>query len=260
LKKQMPITHITFLIGCLAIAGIPFLSGFFSKDEIMANAFAYNPVLYAITFLAAMMTAFYMFRLYFLTFTGTFRGTAEQKHHLHESPALMSIPLVVLAVLSVIGGYVGLPAVISEHHTLQMFLSPVVKNATHGHLSHTTEWLLMGLSVIGVLVMIAWARKATKAASFPEQVGLNKVLEQKWYVDELYNAIVFQPLMRLGQFINTFFDTKVIDGAVNGIGKLTKWGSDRMRFMQNGMVGTYLFIMVIGAIAICAISFFCIYQ
>ncbi len=128
LGSKMRVTQITFLIGCLAIAGIPGLSGFFSKDEILASAWSHNKAIYWLGVVGAMMTAFYMFRLYTLTFTGKFRGTHEQEHHLHESPAAMTIPLVILAILSIIGGYVGLPPVISEHHTLNEFLTSSVTN------------------------------------------------------------------------------------------------------------------------------------
>src|SRR5690606_17038586 len=134
LGKHMKVTQITFLIGCLAIAGIPGFSGFFSKDEILAATFAHNKAIYVLGLIGAMMTAFYMFRLYTLTFTGKFRGTHEQEHHLHESPAAMTLPLIILAILSVVGGFVGLPAVFSEHHTLSSFLSSVVTNGAEHHL------------------------------------------------------------------------------------------------------------------------------
>src|SRR4029079_1339633 len=140
LKKYMPTTHSTFLIGCLAIAGIPGLSGFFSKDEILAGAFAHSPILYYIGLGGALMTAFYMFRLYAMTFRGKFRGTHDQEHHLHESPAAITIPLAILAVLAVIGGWIGIPEVFMHGgHRLEAFLEPVFANtneyvkANHPH-------------------------------------------------------------------------------------------------------------------------------
>lgn len=258
LKKKMPITNITFLLGCLAIAGIPGFSGFFSKDEILAAAFAKNPVYYYVGLAGALMTAFYMFRLYFLTFTGTFRGTHEQEHHLHESPAAMTLPLIVLAILAVIGGYVGIPEVIGEHfgvhHLLSEYLSPVVQNFDVHHLSHTTEWMLMGLSVGLVVVTIIIAYSRTKKPDFKENTGLAKVLENKWYMDELYDTVFIKPVKSLSIALDKYAERKGIDGAVNGIGRLVNWGSGRMRLLQNGQVGTYIFAMVIGVIVLFAVG------
>lgn len=254
LGKKMRITQITFLIGCLAIAGIPFFSGFFSKDEILAAAYAKNPVYYYLGLAGALMTAFYMFRLYFLTFTGTFRGTHEQEHHLHESPAAMTIPLIVLAILSIAGGYIGLPEVVSEHHALREYLAPVVQNFGEHHLSHETEWMLMGLSVGLVVVMIVWVYARTKKPDFKENTGIAKVLENKWYVDELFDAIIIRPLKGLSLALDKYAERSGIDGIVNGVGRLVNWGSSRMRLLQNGQVGTYIFAMVVGVVILFAIG------
>lgn len=256
LGKHMRITQITFLIGCLAIAGIPGFSGFFSKDEILASAFAHNPVLFYMALAGAMMTAFYMFRLYFLTFTGPFRGTHEQEHHLHESPAAITIPLMVLAVLSVVGGYVGLPPVISEHHAFNTYLAPVVSNFNVHHLEHATEWMLMGVSTGLVIVMIIVAYSVTKRPNFVPNTGLAAVLENKWYVDELYDIVVIRPLNGVSNVFNRFVEKAGIDGMVNGVGKTVRWGSDRMRMLQSGQVGFYIFVMVIGITVLFALSFF----
>ncbi|MBL7717904.1 MAG: NADH-quinone oxidoreductase subunit L [Flavipsychrobacter sp.] len=255
LGKHMAITQGTFLIGCLAIAGIPGFAGFFSKDEILAAVYGHSPVLFALALAGALMTAFYMFRLYFLTFRGKFRGTHEQEHHLHESPAAITIPLVVLALLSIAGGYVGLPAVISEHHTLATYLSPVVSNIGAHHLSHETEWMLMGISVSLVLVMIAVAYNVTKKASFAPNTGIAKVLENKWYIDELYDAVIVRPMAALSRFSDKFVERAGIDGLVNGVGKTVRWGGDRLRLMQSGQVGFYIFVMVLGMVALFAFSF-----
>lgn len=255
LSKHMRITSITFLIGCLAIAGIPGFSGFFSKDEILASVYAHSPVMYYLTLGAALMTAFYMFRLYFLTFTGTFRGTEEQRSHLHESPAAITIPLVVLAILAVVGGYVGLPPVISEHHILNDYLSPVVQNFNLHHLDHNTEWMLMGLSTTLVIVMIFVARATTKKANFAPNTGIAKALENKWYIDELYDAVIVRPIGALSTVLNNIVEKMGIDGLVNGIGKGIHWGSNRVRLMQSGLVGFYIFIMVIGITLLFAFSF-----
>lgn len=262
LKKWMPVTNITFLIGCLAIAGIPGFSGFFSKDEILAHAFGYNKIIYALALVGALMTAFYMFRLYYITFTGKFRGTHEQEHHLHESPAAITLPLIVLAILSVIGGYVGLPEVFGAPHLLAEYLSPVFAPSApylHAeHLSHALEWGLMGLSTVLVIVMIFIARGKFRQYedTGAENTGLAKVLENKWYVDELYDAIIVKPLMVLSRFFQDVVERAGIDGLVNGVGAGVKWGGRQIRLLQNGQVGFYIFAMVIGMIVLFVISLF----
>jgi NADH-quinone oxidoreductase subunit L len=256
LGKHMKITQITFLIGCLAISGIPGFSGFFSKDAILTAAYAHNPILYALGIVAAMMTAFYMFRLYFLTFSGKFRGTEEQHHHLHESPAAMTLPLIVLAILSIVGGYIGLPEVMSEHNQLAEYLAPVVKNAGEHHIAAGLEWTLMGVSVVASVIMIIFAFVINKKAEFKPNTGLAKILENKWYVDELYQAIVIRPIEALSGALDKFAERMGIDGLVNGVGKSVRWGSDRLRLLQNGQVGFYIFVMVIGMVALFAVGFF----
>ncbi len=205
LKKHLPITHITFLIGCLAISGIPVFAGFFSKDEIPAGLFAKNPALWGIGILGSLMTAFYMFRLYFLTFHGKFRGTHEQEHHLHESPASMTVPLIILAVLSTIGGFIGLPVMLGENaHKLKAYFAPLFQTTNtlleqagvHAHhLSHATEWALMGASVGLVLIVIFICRsvyvgKQVVPAADSKERGFGKVLSYKYYIDELYDTLI----------------------------------------------------------------------
>jgi NADH-quinone oxidoreductase subunit L len=258
LGKKMRITQVTFFIGCVAIAGIPPFAGFFSKDEILAAAFAHNPVLYFAALAAALMTAFYMFRLYFLTFTGNFRGTHDQEHHLHESPIAMTFPLMVLALLAAISGFVGLPEVFSEHHALNEFLGAAVTNGVHHPLEHSTEYMLMGLSVTLVVAMILFAYAKTKKPNFQPNTGLAKILENKWYVDELYDGVIVNPLLKFSSFLDRIIERKGIDGGVNGVGKLVRWGADRMRLLQNGQVGAYLFTMVIGIVLIFVIGLFCV--
>ncbi len=256
LGKHMRITQITFLVGCLAISGIPGFSGFFSKDAILADAFAHDPVLYYLGVAAAMMTAFYMFRLYFLTFTGGFRGTHDQQHHLHESPPAMTLPLVVLAILAIVGGYVGLPEAMSEHNLFNEFLKPVVSNFGDHHLAATTEWMLMGVSVGVSVIMIIVAYVMHKTPNFVPSTGIAKMLEDKWYVDEIYNAIIVKPIESLSGLLDRVVERLGIDGAVNGIGKSVRWGSDRLRLLQTGQVGFYIFVMVLGMVALFALSFF----
>ncbi len=259
LHKHMKITSITFFIGCLAIAGIPGFSGFFSKDEILAGVFGhsiYSKVLYGIALFTALLTAFYMFRLYIITFTGSFRGTHEQEHHLHESPWAMTLPLIVLAILSVIGGYVGVPESLGGHHELASFLKPVVKSAEH-HLDHSTEYILMGLSTTLVLISIlfAWTRfKNYKVEG--EATGFGRILQNKWYVDEIYQAVIVNPLKALAVFFNNVIEKKGIDGLVNGAGKVVNYGGRQLRWLQSGQVGAYVLLMVIGILCLFIIQLF----
>jgi NADH-quinone oxidoreductase subunit L len=203
-----------------------------------------------------MMTAFYMFRLYFLTFRGSFRGTHDQEHHLHESPAAMTIPLIVLAILSIVGGYVGLPSVISEHNALASYLSPVVTNFGTHHMSHGLEWGLMGLSVAVAVIMIGLAWSVNRKPNFAENTGFAKLLENKWYVDEIYDAVIVRPIAAFSDLLDKFVERHGIDGIVNGVGKTVRWGGDRLRMLQTGQVGFYIFIMVMGIVVLFTISFF----
>jgi NADH-quinone oxidoreductase subunit L len=262
LKKHLPVTHITFLIGCIAIAGIPPFAGFFSKDEILAAAWSANKIYWVIGVIGAFMTAWYMFRLYGTTFLGKFRGTEEQHHHLHESPAAMTIPLIVLAVLSVVGGWIGIPAIFAPGaHSLEHFLSPIFAASnsireTH-HLDHSTEWILMIVSVAGALLaaIVAWSRFSRKP-ELAEAKGFGRVLENKWYVDELYNTIIVRPLNAAGKFFNQQIEKNVIDWIVNGSGRLVQYGSRQMRWMQSGQVGNYVLLMVLGMLVFFVVQFF----
>ena len=258
LKKALPITYFTFLIGCIAIAGIPPFSGFFSKDAILLSAFLQSPFLFGIALFTALLTAFYMFRLFFLTFGGTFRGTDEQRHHLHESPFAMTFPLLILALLSVVGGWVGIPEVLMHGgERLIDFLAPVIPLQTNHTIPHSTEYLLMGLSTTLVLGMIlfAWTRYRqyrSEASDSP----FARLLENKWYVDELYQAIIVQPLHRFGGWLRAFFEPKVVDGSVQGIGRFIRYASQQVRLLQSGQTGNYALWMVISMVVILSLQFF----
>ncbi|MES2006416.1 MAG: NADH-quinone oxidoreductase subunit L [Bacteroidota bacterium] len=255
LKRYLPITHITFLLGCLAIAGIPPFSGFFSKDEILTAAFSKNPLYYFIGVAGALMTAFYMFRLYTLTFLGQFRGTHEQEHHLHESPWQMTFPLIVLAILSVVGGWIGIPEVFAENaHSLEHFLAPVfaesTKLAEQHHLAASQEYLMMGGTTLAIIIVIVFAVNSYKKyqASTTEATGVGKLLENKWYIDELYDAVIVNPLNALAGFFKNIIEKAGIDGLVNGVGKLVSYGSRQLRLVQSGQVGNYILIMVLAMV------------
>jgi NADH-quinone oxidoreductase subunit L len=253
LKKYMPITHAVMLVGCLAIAGIPGLSGFFSKDEILMGAFAYNPVFYYLALGAALMTAFYMFRLYAMTFLGTYRGDAH--HHPHESPATMTIPLIILAGLSIAGGYIGIPELLAPNaHKLSKFLAPVFADSQklmHAHqISHSTEWILIGVSTILIIAMIIWAIKKYSQYSDAgkDETGLAKVLANKWYMDELYNTMIVAPVKSVGHFFNNTIERNGIDRSVNGVGKFVHYLSRQFRLLQSGNVGNYVLMMVVAIV------------
>jgi NADH-quinone oxidoreductase subunit L len=256
LKSKLPITHLTFLIGCIAIAGVPPFSGFFSKDEILAAAYAKNPIYWFLGVVGAAMTAFYMFRLYATTFLGQFRGTEAQASHLHESPISMTIPLIILAVLSAVGGAMGVPEILGGNHWLGHHLSSIIGAEQALHLSHTTEWILMGTSVtIAVVALLIAVGKYSKQADGEPQTALGKFLFNKWLVDELYEKTIVQPLNRFAGFLKEVVEKNVIDGVVNGTGKLVQYGARQTRLMQSGQVGYYILFMVLSIVLLFLIWF-----
>ena len=257
LKGKLKITYLTFLIGCIAISGIPPFSGFFSKDAILLSAYEHNKILYAIALFGALLTAFYMFRLLFLTFNGSFRGTEEQQHHLHESPAGMTIPLIILAILAFAGGFVGIPEIFMKGgDKLTEFLSPVIPAQQGEVVSSSTEMMLMVISTVLVLLVIVFAWFRFRKYQAVEEKGLGKFFENKWYVDELYEKIIVKPLNKLSAFFNNIFERSVIDALVNGVGKLVNYGSRQVRLLQSGQVGSYVLLMVLSMLLVFVIQFF----
>ena len=261
LKSKLPITHLTFLLGCIAIAGVPPFSGFFSKDEILMAAYATNPIFYYVGIGGALLTAFYMFRLYSLTFLGNFRGTAHQQEHLHESPIAMTLPLMVLAFFAVVAGFVGIPALFAPNaHALEHFLAPVFAGSTalvHAHhIEHSTEWILMGTATVLILIVIVYTvTKLKKYTTTEPNTGIAKVLENKWYIDELYDTVIVNPLHWFAGFLKNTIEKYVIDGAVNGVGKLVGYGSRQFRLLQSGQVGSYILMMVMALVLFIIIWF-----
>jgi len=256
LRKKLPVTFITFLLATLAISGIPPFSGFFSKDEILAHAFASNKIFWVLGVIGSMMTAFYMFRLLFLTFYGTYRGD-EHKVHPHESPKVMTIPLIILAILSTIGGFVGVPESLGGTSQISKFLDPVFQPAQTKMMmvensSSISEIALMGITVAVVLlsILLAWymyvSRKRIPSPEGTKLPLLTNVSYHKYYVDEIYNAVITKPLDTISVFLKNILDNKLIDGIVNATGKFTEWVSSLMRFVQTGNVDFYLLAMVIG--------------
>jgi len=251
LKKAMPITFITMLIAALAISGIFPLAGFWSKDEILMTAFHENKALWVIGSIASIMTAFYMFRLIYLTFFNSFRGTEEQKHHLHESPSLITLPLIILAILSFFGGIISLPG----HSWLNDYLEPLFSKVAHEeHPFGTTEYILMAIATIGALIGIGIAyKKYLKDNSIPSEdaiiTGVSKVLYNKYYVDEAYDAIFVKPINVLSSFFRDSVET-TLSAMVFGLGKVTNEIAFQGKRIHNGSIGLYLFGFVIGVIVI----------
>ena len=259
LRGKLPVTFITMLIGTLAISGIPPFAGFFSKDEILAHTFTYSPVFYVVGVITAMLTSFYMFRLMYLTFWGKFRGTHEQEHHLHESPANMTIPLIILAVLSTVGGFIGVPEALHGHHWLEHWLEPVFGKPTEAPgvmgLSQNTELVLMAVSVTGAIIALVYAYvKYVNRANVPARGDENRpalvnLSYHKFYIDEFYDTIIRKPLDYLSGFFYKVVDKMGIDGIVNGLGEGSVETGKGLRLLQTGNVGFYIFMMVIGIIA-----------
>ncbi len=260
LKKLIPITYITFLLASLAISGFPLLSGFFSKDEILAHAFQQNILIWIIISLSSLLTAFYMFRLVYLTFANSFRGTDEAKHHIHESPWTMTVPLIILCVLSVFGGLLGLPAVFHAQHWLAGYLSAVTDGSAQylhhaEHLSHSMEIILMSIAGVGAILMILFARHqyVTKKQLPPADeslTGFEKLVANKFYVDELYERFISQPVFKMSEGFGGFVDKKILDRVVNGVGTVVDMSGKTLRLLQTGNTGFYIFAMVIGMIVI----------
>lgn len=248
----MPITFITFLIGTLAISGIPPFAGFFSKDEILANVFQQNLVLWGLGVVASMLTAFYMFRLLFLTFFNGFRGTDEQKHHLHESPSLMTLPLIILAILATVGGWIGLPHIFHAPHLLNDYLSPVIMHTDHEatHLSASTEYMLVAVAIGGALISIGIAYvKYISGAKVPgadaSYSGLLKIVHRKFYIDELYHFLIVRPTQWISELLYKVVDKLLVDGVVQASGRLSLLASDVVRSIQTGHTAFYILAMVL---------------
>jgi NADH-quinone oxidoreductase subunit L len=264
LRQHLPVTYRTFVAGTLAIAGIPIWAGFFSKDEILAAAFAKSPALWAVGFVAALLTSFYMFRLLYLAFFGDFRGTEEARHHLHESPSSMTVPLIILAVLSTVGGFVGLPAFLGENTNLfHRFLGSLVPKLTGietPELSRGLEISLLfasvGIAGAGWLAAkLCYPRGAAESLSdrftgaFP---GLYRVVLNKFSLDEIYEAVLYRPLRAVSRFFWKVVDDLLIDGAINAGSFLVELSGDLLRFLTTGNVRNYALTFLLGIVALLA--------
>ncbi|NOT34738.1 MAG: NADH-quinone oxidoreductase subunit L [Candidatus Eisenbacteria bacterium] len=287
LASKLPWTHGVMLVATIAIAGIPPFAGFFSKDEILHHAFASGHYgVWLAGLVGAALTAFYMFRLYILTFRGKSRLSHEAEHHLHESPPSMIAPLVVLAALSVVGGWIGLPMQ-QGGHALERWLAPSLEThasaahdmagmthgaagashdmagmahsaagATHHEVSRGTEWLLIVLSVGVALFGIALAfRMYLQSPGLGTTVrqrlgGIHRMLLEKYWVDELYDATVVRPTMAISNLFWKLVDSKLVDGLVNGVAFTVESTSAVLRLFQTGFVGTYALFTALGVAAL----------
>jgi NADH-quinone oxidoreductase subunit L len=260
LKGYMKWTYLTMGVATFAISGFPGLSGFFSKDEILAHTYEHSPTLWFFGQVASMLTAFYMFRLFYLTFFGKFRGTHEQEHHLHESPSSMTIPLIILGVLSLVGGVLGLPEFWGFTNWMHHHLDPLIIMKNPSVLPHDTEWVLMGIAVAAALATIYVAYIIYRQKNIlplndeSTMPTVQKVIYNKYYIDEIYDTIVRKPLDTLSA-IYKYFDTKLLDSIVNGVGDMVSGSSDMVRKLQTGHIGFYIFGMVLGIVAILFFTF-----
>ncbi len=265
LRKYIPITYWTFVIATLAISGIPGMSGFFSKDEILWKAFSSDhghPIFWVIGLVTACLTAFYMFRLVYLTFHGSERMDDETRHHIHESPRTMTVPLMILGVLSVIGGWVGMPHLFGVTNYFEHWLDPVTAKGSEIAASmHASsggdagmEMTLMFVTVVLVIGAILLARhlyiRHTEVSTRVREKagGAYTLLLNKYYVDEIYDFLVVKPFVGLSTFFWKIVDVLVIDGFVNGLARLSALASDLLRFIQTGRVRSYATLFVAGVV------------
>jgi NADH-quinone oxidoreductase subunit L len=258
LKSKMPITFITFMLGTIAIAGIPPFAGFFSKDEILASLYHHDPVMWSLAILGSALTSFYMFRVFILTFYGEFRGTEKQAHHLHESPITMTLPLIILAVFSVGGGLINLPHFAGGNEFLAHWLAPLLPEAGEAgevnFLSLEGGAPLLAAFLPAFLAIYLFGMQKSVPSEDGEISGIHKVIYHKFYIDELYDVLFVKPIAFLSNFFFQVIDFLVIDLFVEGLGRFVKYASSEFRRAQTGNVGIYLFCMVAAIVVILFVS------
>jgi len=259
LRRRLPLTYAVFLVGTVALSGVPFFSGFFSKDAILTRAFASGGhFVWALGLLAAVLTAFYMFRLLLRVFHGRERLEPGTAAHVHESPPVMTVPLVVLALFSAGAGYLSLPTVFgADGDRFSRFLESVIPGGAGAHpLGHGTEWLLIlastAVAFLGIGLALAFYARSpvipeALVRKFPRLYGL---LAHKYYVDEIYGAVVVSPLLRGSEAVYRHFDLKIIDGAVNGSGRLAALAGRGLNALQTGRVRHYALAVLAGLLVI----------
>jgi NADH-quinone oxidoreductase subunit L len=258
LKEKTPVTFITMLIGALAISGIPPFSGFFSKDGILVAAQQASPLLWILGLGVSLLTSFYMFRLIYLVFYGQYRGDTDSWDHVHESPRIMTAPLVILAILSIISGLINVPGLFGGGQWLANYtgLVHVLENS-----DHLTEWILMIITLLAVTGMILLARNRFTGKEIADVSAIpvkpiGRLLTRKYYVDEIYQAVITDPLARISDTLYSFFELKIVDALVEGVGSTVSFLSRIFRFLQSGSVSFYLFFMVVGIILVLVLNLF----
>jgi NADH-quinone oxidoreductase subunit L len=272
LKKYMPITYAVFVIAGLSAGGFPGMSGFFSKDEIIWSAYAsHSPVgkfVWVLAMAGAFFTPFYTFRLIFLTFHGKHRGVhhgdthghgSHGEHHIHESPRVMTIPLMFLAVGAVAAGWIGIPPILGGGAHFAEFLKPVVGHPEF-HGTHAEEFGVMGLSIALVFIGLGLAAFLyLRKTDLPERIakklnGLYTVIYHKYFIDELYNYTIVKPTLWIAnKVILAITDGKMIEGVVNGVPGSIGWFSEKLRKVQTGLAQHYGIMMAAGAVFIIAL-------
>jgi NADH-quinone oxidoreductase subunit L len=261
LRKKMPWTFLTFVIGSLALAGLPGLAGFFSKDAILWGAFSSEPLgpfLWGTGVLAAGFTAFYTFRLVIMAFFGSPRYTPADVHHVHESPATMRVPLIILAVCSIGAGYLGVPSVLGGGNHIEHFLEPVVGAGVEEG-EHAVELAVMGASVAaGLLGLLLACLAYGSIPGIPVRIanavpGAYSLLSRKYYVDEIYDAVIVWPVFRAARdYLWGLIDSGIIEGAVNGVGRGVRGVAGSLRHMQSGSVRAYAAWILAGGVVVMA--------
>ena len=258
LKKYIPITNITFLIGTLAISGFPLLSGFFSKDEILAHAMHHNTIIYILLAFSALLTAIYMFRLYFVVFHGSFRGSDEAKSHLHESPLNMTLPLIVLAVLSVIGGLLNIPSLLGGHHWFTHLLNENVAGLSRVAELHITDgetlMLMISASVLTLIALFfsynVYVKKNNVPVNDHEIKGWTKLSANKLYFDEVYNSLFVKPIEWKSTKLYSLVEVVVLNGIISSLTKLLSGLSELVKKWQSGKTDSYILWMVFGIVGL----------
>jgi len=275
LKKYMPSTRMTFLLSTLAIAGIPLFAGFFSKDEILFRAFEattandYAWYAWIVGLITAFLTAVYMMRAYVLTFEGDERWPNAKRIKPHESPWTMTTPLWILGILSVVGGFVGLPGVIAHgewnliHHFLVEPHGPVAEPHVQAHVGLGTEWILVALGALIAIsgVFLAWRWYGRQGLEFDATLarrfgGLYRIWTNKYFFDEAYDRFVVRPIIGGAEKGLGPFDRYVIDGLVNFIAFFTRGVSFVLRYIQTGVVQSYALAIVFGVVLVMALVMF----
>jgi len=257
LKKKIPYTFALFIIGTIAISGIPPFAGFFSKEMILTAAFEQGMMWGVIATFISLLTTVYMFRLLFVVFYKPESKALQANHHVHESPQVMLVPMSVLALLSIIGGFVGMPKLFSEFHAFDNYLEPVFKTALslelnyHPHLSVAAEWLILVLPLAAIALLVWFCRiRFAKPEPLAQPRGIEKFFANRFYIDELYNFCFVRPVQALSDIFRNTIDQSLINNLVNTIGNTTVFLGKNMRYMQTGNVGFYMLLMVFSIIAI----------